>query len=154
MQLLQVCNLMLLDKRNLAQNDTWPAYYSKTYSVTPLGTRSGLIQWVDGATPLFQVYRKWKARQNGQSHIKVATRDRPNEAVADQQRKAKAKTPPPQEERPMDSFFRHLKAVLQAEGMIDALTDRQRWPKDALQKVLQKLISETPRDILARQVEI
>lgn len=63
MQLLQVCNLMLLDKKNLVQNDTWPAYYSKTYSVTPLGTRSGLIQWVDGATPLFQVYRKWKARQ-------------------------------------------------------------------------------------------
>lgn len=43
--------------------------------------------------------------------MKIATRERSKEAASGQPSKSKTKTPPPQEERPMDSFFRHLKAV-------------------------------------------
>lgn len=60
MQLLRVCNLMLLEEEK-----EWPPYSARHYSVTPLGSRSGLIQWVDGATPLFHVYRKWQNRKVG-----------------------------------------------------------------------------------------
>lgn len=38
-------------------------FVARHYSVTPLGPRSGLIQWVDGATPLFTLYRKWQQRE-------------------------------------------------------------------------------------------
>jgi len=31
--------------------------------VTPLGPRSGLIQWVDGVTPLFALYKRWQQRE-------------------------------------------------------------------------------------------
>lgn len=59
MQLLRVCNIMLADKAGINIED----FLCSVYSVTPLGPRSGLIQWVEGATPLFQVYRKWKVRE-------------------------------------------------------------------------------------------
>lgn len=42
---------------------SWPEYTARHYAVTPLGPRSGLIQWVGGATPLFFLYRKWQQRQ-------------------------------------------------------------------------------------------
>ena len=38
-------------------------YQARHYSVTPLGARSGLIQWVDGATPLFSLYKRWQQRE-------------------------------------------------------------------------------------------
>lgn len=38
-------------------------YHARHYSVTPLGPRSGLIQWVDGATPLFGLYKRWQQRE-------------------------------------------------------------------------------------------
>ena len=38
-------------------------YRARHYSVTPLGPRSGLIQWVEGATPLFGLYKKWQQRE-------------------------------------------------------------------------------------------
>ena len=38
-------------------------YRARHYSVTPLGSRSGLIQWVDGATPLFTPYKRWQQRE-------------------------------------------------------------------------------------------
>ncbi|VDM82762.1 unnamed protein product, partial [Strongylus vulgaris] len=60
MQLLHICNLMLSDS---ASNRSWPPYTARHYAVTPLGTRSGLIQWVGGATPMFHIYRKWQLRQ-------------------------------------------------------------------------------------------
>ncbi len=37
--------------------------HARYYSVTPLGARSGLIQWVDGATPLFSLYKRWQQRE-------------------------------------------------------------------------------------------
>lgn len=38
-------------------------YRARHYSVTPLGPRSGLIQWVDGMTPLFALYKRWQQRE-------------------------------------------------------------------------------------------
>jgi len=37
-------------------------YRARHYSVTPLGARSGLIQWVDGAVPMFSLYKRWHQR--------------------------------------------------------------------------------------------
>jgi hypothetical protein len=38
------------------------AFLARHYSVTPLGPRSGLIQWVDGAVPIFTLYKRWQQR--------------------------------------------------------------------------------------------
>lgn len=39
------------------------AFRARHYTVTPLGPRSGLIQWVEGATPLFGLYKRWQQRE-------------------------------------------------------------------------------------------
>ena len=38
-------------------------FRARHYSVTPLGARSGLIQWVSGATPVFTLYKRWQQRE-------------------------------------------------------------------------------------------
>lgn len=38
-------------------------YHARDYAVTPLGARSGLIQWVDSSTPLFGLYKRWQQRE-------------------------------------------------------------------------------------------
>lgn len=38
-------------------------YRAHYYSVVPLGVRSGLIQWVGNATPLFGLYKRWQQRE-------------------------------------------------------------------------------------------
>lgn len=64
MQLLRMCNTIFADPKNQRQMDTRPPYHTAaTYSVTPLGARCGLIQWVEGSTPLFQLYWKWRVRR-------------------------------------------------------------------------------------------
>ena len=47
-------------------------YRARHYSVTPLGPRSGLIQWVEGATPLFGLYKKWQQREAYAQILKVS----------------------------------------------------------------------------------
>ena len=46
-------------------------YRARHYSVTPLGSRSGLIQWVDGATPLFTPYKRWQQREALAAQLKT-----------------------------------------------------------------------------------
>eukprot|EP00116_Pleurobrachia_bachei_P005907 sb/3466169/ len=57
MQLLQVCNVML---SSAGQRE----YGVRQYSVTPLGPRSGLIQWIGSGSPLFSLYKRWQQREN------------------------------------------------------------------------------------------
>lgn len=40
-----------------------PQFCARHYSVTPLGPRSGLIQWVDGAVPVFALFKRWQQRE-------------------------------------------------------------------------------------------
>ena len=44
------------------RNEPW-SYEARNYTVIPLPSRSGLIQWVEGATPLFTFYKRWQQRQ-------------------------------------------------------------------------------------------
>lgn len=59
MQFLSIVNTMFA---TINRQET-PRFHARHYSVTPLGTRSGLIQWVDGATPLFGLYKRWQQRE-------------------------------------------------------------------------------------------
>ncbi|KOO31638.1 protein smg- isoform a, partial [Chrysochromulina tobinii] len=57
MQLLRVVNGMLRTDRHTRAVD---AMRARNYAVLPLGPRSGLIQWVEGVTPLFSIYKAWQ----------------------------------------------------------------------------------------------
>ena len=68
MQLLRVVNGMLRTDRHTRAVD---AMRARNYAVLPLGPRSGLIQWVEGVTPLFSIYKAWQVR----SHAAAALRE-------------------------------------------------------------------------------
>ena len=59
MQFLSIVNTMFTKVNQKEQ----PHFQARHYSVTPLGSRSGLIQWVDGAVPLFGLYKRWQQRE-------------------------------------------------------------------------------------------
>uniref|UniRef100_A0A183H5M1 Non-specific serine/threonine protein kinase n=1 Tax=Onchocerca flexuosa TaxID=387005 RepID=A0A183H5M1_9BILA len=127
MQLLRICNLMLSRKET-----DWPSYIAENYSVIPLGSRSGLIEWVEGATPIFQVYRKWQLRQATEN----ISNQRMNEV-----------------ERPSALFFKKLRAAFQANKIPkEFINDRQKWPCSILKDVVEELIEETPQDLLSREL--
>ncbi|CAI4225354.1 unnamed protein product [Auanema sp. JU1783] len=131
MQLLNICNLML----HSSTKRSWPAYNARHYAVTPLGTRSGLIQWVVGATPMFYLYRKWQTRQ---AQLK-----------ADSKTGAKAV----EAERPTDIFHKTLRRAFASHNVDSAnAADRSKWPHDVLREVLESLLKETPKDILSREL--
>jgi hypothetical protein len=50
------------------------------YSVTPLGERTGLIQWVHGTTSLFTLFKQWQADSQARHKAMAAARQ---QAAAD-----------------------------------------------------------------------
>lgn len=62
MQVLSLANV-LLEEDSLGES----LYRARHYGVIPLGPRSGLIQWVEGVTPLFALYKRWLQRQAASS---------------------------------------------------------------------------------------
>ncbi|UYV62499.1 SMG1 [Cordylochernes scorpioides] len=126
MQFLAIVNTML-DKHNRKQGKDIP-YRARHYSVTPLGPRSGLIQWVDRATPLFGLYKRW------------------------QQREALAKsTPAAPVPRPSELYYNKLTPLLKEKGVTN-MENRKEWPLSVQLQVLKELMEQTPRDLLAKEL--
>ena len=57
MQFLKIANVMMRKTGNGSD------YHARNYSVVPLGPRSGLIQWVGGALPVYSILKKRQQRQ-------------------------------------------------------------------------------------------
>lgn len=121
MQFLGIANTMM--SKN---NDTRRIYRARHYSVIPLGPRSGLIQWVDGVTPLFALYKRWQQRDS------VITGKGAAGAVL----------------RPSELFYNKLAPLLKDRGI--GLENRKEWPLPVLKQVLAELMAETPKDLLAK----
>ncbi|VDP96087.1 unnamed protein product, partial [Trichobilharzia regenti] len=107
---------------------------ARTYSVTPLGVRSGLLQMVQGAVPLYSLYKKWQIRAN-----KLSAN---NSYVS-------STTVIP---RPGELFHARLKELLHASGQQYQYQSRSHWPLETLRKVLTSLEAETPADLLTREL--
>ncbi|KHJ41133.1 hypothetical protein D918_08826 [Trichuris suis] len=60
MQFINVCNSLFASTPGRKQCGF---YYCRSYSVTPLGPRCGLIGLVENCVPAFCVYKKWLTRQ-------------------------------------------------------------------------------------------
>ena len=135
MQFLEICNHMFAKEERSGERK----YQARHYSVTPLGPRSGLIQWVDGATPIFTLYRRWQQREVAtQALIKSAQGDKSASATQNIM-------------RPTDLFYNKITPLLKEKG-IDPSASRKDWPLAVLKRVLQELMNDTPSDLLAREL--
>ncbi|KAF8566193.1 hypothetical protein P879_02805 [Paragonimus westermani] len=109
---------------------------ARTYAVTPLGIRSGLLQMVQGAVPLFSLYKRWQLRSAKMSHETSGSPMPTSVSVP----------------RPGELFHTRLKELLTAAGLPYQAHARATWPVDTLKEVLRTLESETPPDLLSREI--
>uniref|UniRef100_A0A8C2ZQ79 non-specific serine/threonine protein kinase n=1 Tax=Cyclopterus lumpus TaxID=8103 RepID=A0A8C2ZQ79_CYCLU len=133
MQFLSIVNTMFTKINQQEQ----PHFHARHYSVTPLGTRSGLIQWVDGATPLFGLYKRWQQR----------------EAVLQAQKAQDSfqQQPVPPVPRPSELYYSRIGPALKAVGLsLDV--NRRDWPLSIMKEVLKELMEATPSNLLAREL--
>lgn len=124
MQFLSICNTMM------SKNSGTKVYRARHYSVIPLGPRSGLIQWVDGVTPLFILYKRWQQRECAMTSKTGGG----NSTIM----------------RPSELFYNKLTPLLKECGI--GLENRKEWPTHVLKKVLEELMKETPKDLLAKEI--
>nr|XP_061829730.1 serine/threonine-protein kinase SMG1-like isoform X1 [Nerophis lumbriciformis] len=133
MQFLSIVNTMFTKINQQEQ----PRFHARHYSVTPLGTRSGLIQWVDGATPLFGLYKRWQQR----------------EAVLQAQKAQDSfqQQPVPLVPRPSELYYSRIGPALKAVGLSLDVTRRD-WPLSVMKEVLKELMDATPSNLLAKEL--
>lgn len=133
MQLLTTTNGLLSENERTALR----GMRARTYAVIPLGDRSGMIQWVDEATPLYALFKKWQKRESA-AHI-MLNNDKPNEAVLHALSL-----------RPTESFANKVYSALKA-AELRVSSNRKHWPKHILKKVYLELLKETPEDLLEKE---
>ncbi|VDP86325.1 unnamed protein product [Echinostoma caproni] len=135
MRLFELINVALAQQRDvdLIQLNQMCA---RTYAITPLGVRAGLLQMVHGAVPLFSLYKRWQIRSS-----------KPLDATDDPDSSRAVAVP-----RPGELFHARLKESLLAAGLPYQPQARNSWPIETLRHVFLSLESETPSDLLAREL--
>uniref|UniRef100_A0AAQ6IR98 non-specific serine/threonine protein kinase n=1 Tax=Anabas testudineus TaxID=64144 RepID=A0AAQ6IR98_ANATE len=133
MQFLSIVNTMFTKINQQEQ----PHFHARHYSVTPLGTRSGLIQWVDGATPLFGLYKRWQQRDA------VLQAQKAQDSFQQQ--------PVPPVPRPSELYYSRIGPALKAVGLSLDVTRRD-WPLSVMKEVLKELMEATPSNLLAKEL--
>ncbi|VEL20549.1 unnamed protein product, partial [Protopolystoma xenopodis] len=141
MHLLQLANLALrsLPPGRGVANCRQAELAANTYAITPLGVRSGLIQMVQGAVPLFSLYKRWQKR-----HLASTPDDTSFPAEASSSSSLVAVP------RPAELFHKRLRDLL-PDGLADP-QNRASWPLETLKQVLASLERETPDDLLSREL--
>ena len=124
MQFLDTINGTLRRGKNRIGKHTLRA---RQYSVTPLGTKSGLIEWVDGPPPLFSFYKRWIKNQHDQNN--------PNVPHYEAQVK------------PSEIFNKKL-----TEKNVVPTSDRKEWPSSILVEIHKELVGETSSKIISREL--
>ncbi|KAI9495515.1 hypothetical protein BDB00DRAFT_927415 [Zychaea mexicana] len=134
MQLLNTVNGLLREDKTAVARDL----KTRTYAVIPLSDHSGMIQWVNDATPLFALYKRWQKREQTAKMLLAgdkATAEDHNQPLR----------------RPTELFTSKIEAALKGEGL-RVTTNRRHWPKHILKKVYLELVKETPGDLLAKEI--
>eukprot|EP01105_Mastigella_eilhardi_P017339 TRINITY_DN3987_c0_g1_i4.p1 TRINITY_DN3987_c0_g1~~TRINITY_DN3987_c0_g1_i4.p1 ORF type:complete len:2825 (-),score=459.94 TRINITY_DN3987_c0_g1_i4:70-7503(-) len=144
MQFLSIVNQVLMRDKECSSR----GFRARNYAVIPLGPSSGLIQWVDGAVPLFTVYKEW--------YRSFVTGTR-NAAQGGAQGSSPAPAPfAPQhvQVRPTDAFYAKMARVLREQrgggtaGGRNPVVSRADWTVDAKSAVFAELVAETPKSML------
>lgn len=111
-------------------------YSARHYSVVPLGPRSGLIQWVEGAVPLYSLFKRWQQRQ--QVNDQALKKSAPGGCHVAYN-------------KPSDVFYAKLVPLLRENGITN-LDNRKEWPVTVMKQVLRELIDETPGHLLSQEL--
>jgi phosphatidylinositol kinase/protein kinase (PI-3 family) len=111
---------------------------ARTYAVIPLSDHSGMIQWVNDATPFFALFKKWQKREST-AHM-LLSNDKPNEAYIQSLL-----------QRPTEQFTTKIASILKSAGL-RVTANRRYWPKEVLKKVYLELVKETPGDLLQKEI--
>lgn len=111
---------------------------ARTYAVIPLSDHSGMIQWVNDATPFFALFKKWQKREST-AHM-LLNNDKPNEAYMQSLM-----------QRPTEQFTAKVASILKSAGL-RVTANRRYWPKEVLKKVYLELVKETPGDLLQKEI--
>ncbi|KAI8090817.1 hypothetical protein BDF21DRAFT_412239 [Thamnidium elegans] len=111
---------------------------ARTYAVIPLSDHSGMIQWVNDATPFFALFKKWQKRESV-AHM-LLTNDKPNEALMHSLL-----------QRPTETFTSKVASILKASGL-RVTANRKHWPKEVLKQAYLELVKETPGDLLEKEL--
>ncbi|GAN02379.1 hypothetical protein MAM1_0021c01822 [Mucor ambiguus] len=111
---------------------------ARTYAVIPLSDHSGMIQWVNDATPFFALFKKWQKREST-AHM-LLSNDKPNEAYMQSLM-----------QRPTEQFTAKVASILNSAGL-RVTANRRYWPKEVLKKVYLELVKETPGDLLQKEI--
>ena len=105
-------------------------YYAKSFSVTPLGPRSGLISWIEGSTPLFSLYKKWQQYEIEFLNNKQSVTLRPNII-----------------------FYNKLNPILKEKGIKNFnINQRNKYPINIMRQVLDELINDTPNNLISKEL--
>ncbi|CAO3626259.1 unnamed protein product [Mucor hiemalis] len=134
MQLLSTTNGLLSETGATALRDI----KARTYAVIPLSDHSGMIQWVNDATPFFALYKKWQKRESA-AHV-LLSNDKPNEAYMQSLM-----------QKPTEMFTTKVASVLKSAGL-RVTANRKHWPKEILKKVYLELVKDTPGDLLEKEL--
>ncbi|KAL7335617.1 hypothetical protein PS15p_201064 [Mucor circinelloides] len=111
---------------------------ARTYAVIPLSDHSGMIQWVNDATPFFALFKKWQKREST-AHM-LLNNDKPNEAYLQSLM-----------QKPTEQFTAKVASILKSAGL-RVTANRRYWPKEVLKKVYLELVKETPGDLLQKEI--
>jgi len=86
------------------------------------------------ATPLFTTYKQWQRRELlAHRHVQGT------EASV------------PRIQSPIDRFYSKMIPALKAIGITNYLSRRE-WPVDIVKRIFNELVSETPKDLLAKEL--
>ena len=134
---------------------------ARNYHVIPLGARTGLIQWVDGATPAYALYKHWQQREHqiqleafhAQAAAAKANTYRPGTlSLPSKHASAQlAPMPPPPPLRSNEQFYQAVTPLLKQHGL-STTASRSKWPVEALTTAFEQLAAATPSDLISRFV--
>ncbi|KAG0346961.1 hypothetical protein BG004_000424 [Podila humilis] len=131
MQLLRISNGMLQrDKDSNARGLS-----ARHYAVVPLSDSSGMIQWVESTVSLYTIIAKWQHR----------------ELVCARWMTDDNSTTPQGPQRATDIYHEKAAMALKKAGL-PATHPRRQWPRSILLDVYHDMASETPADLLEREI--
>ena len=131
MQILGIVNCLFNDS-NLHQQGLLK---TRHYKVTPLGVFSGMIEWVENATPIFALYKRWQLNSLPKDELHM-TQNTPSLNLL----------------KPSELFYSKLNPLLGNRGIsmkTNASLTRKIWPKNVLRDVFLELQNETPSNLIS-----
>ncbi|KAJ3272712.1 Serine/threonine-protein kinase smg1 [Terramyces sp. JEL0728] len=131
-QFIEITNKLLQSDNSTSSREL----HARTYSVIPYGRSYGMIQWIDNASGIFSLYRKWQYWEHTAKLLQK------NEEV-----NIAASHPP----RPYDNFMGKIQNAVK-NGKLGKTVPRNQWPLEVLKSVFLELCKETPPDILANEL--